>query len=322
MSQHFGHVHAHDHLPHTHAPAGKLRQAFFLTIAILAIEIAGGLLSHSLALLSDAGHVLTDIAALGLSWYATAQSGKPANERMTYGYHRSGILAALINGITLIVVALFILWQAYGRLRHPQPVSSTWMFIAAGTGLVMNLYLGMGMRGTDNLNLRAATLHMLGDAAASAGVIVGALVITFTGWVTIDPLLSILIAVLISFAAWRLVKQTVGILMEGTPHGIQMDRVVASIRGVPGIRDVHDVHVWSIDNNRNALSCHVVLNGNLSIRESQSILRSLEDSLCAQGIGHTTIQTEDGDHPHDDSVLCSDETANQTGDSGRTAARR
>ena len=303
------HSHDHDHggVFHSHAPAGQMKKAFFLTLFILVVEVVGGILSHSLALLSDAGHVLTDIAAIGLSWFAIKQSEKPPSEKMTFGYHRSGILAALINGITLIVITLIILWEAYSRFQHPEHVTPTWMFISAGVGLLMNLYLGLGMRHEENLNVKSAVLHMLGDAAASAGVIVGGIIILFTHWYTIDPILSVLIAILIAFGAWRIVKQTIGILMEGTPKGIEIDDVVKTIRSVSGIQDVHDVHVWSITDGKNALSCHVILDGSMSIRDSQNILRKLEHELAHKNIGHVTVQTEDGGHPHDDSVLCADE---------------
>ncbi|KEO83981.1 cation diffusion facilitator family transporter [Tumebacillus flagellatus] len=283
-----------------------MKTAFFLTLIILVVEIVGAVISHSLALLSDAGHVLTDIAAIGLSWYAMQQAQKPANEKMTFGYHRAGILAAFVNASTLLVIAVIILWQAYARFQNPEPVGSTWMFISASVGLVLNLYLGFGLSKEDNINVRSAVLHILGDAAASAGVILGGLIILFTGWYVVDPILSVLIAVLIAFGAWKIVKQTVGILMEGTPHGISLNQIAEIIRSVEGVHDVHDLHVWSITSGKNALSCHVVLDGAMTIEESQSILREIEHHLSHQKIGHVTIQTEDGAHPHGNSLLCSD----------------
>ncbi|RIV16674.1 cation transporter, partial [Alicyclobacillaceae bacterium I2511] len=168
-------------------------------------------------------------------------------------------------------------------------------------------YLGLGMGGDDNLNVRSAVLHMLGDAAASAGVIVAAVVIGFTHWYILDPLLSVLIGLLVAFGAWRVVRQTLAILMEGTPQGVVMADVVEILRSVPGVKDVHDLHLWSISSGRNALSCHMVLNGSLTIRESQSILREVEQRLTGIGVGHITVQTEDDHHPHEDSVLCCDD---------------
>ncbi|QSO53109.1 cation transporter [Alicyclobacillus curvatus] len=299
-----GHDHDHGDVFHSHAPAGKMRAAFFLTLVILIAEVVGGLLSHSLALLADAGHVLTDIAAIGLSWFAIKQAEKPSNQTMTYGYHRAGILAALINGITLILITIWILWEAYGRFQRPEQVTPTWMFISAGIGLLMNLYLGFGMRKEEDINVKSAVLHMLGDAAASAGVIVGGVIIMATGWYVVDPILSVLIALLIASGAWRIVQQTVGVLMEGTPKEIDLTKVIHEIKAVSGVRDVHDVHVWSITSGKNALSCHVVLDGDLSIRASQKILRDLEHKMVDMGIGHVTVQTEDAQNPHDNSELC------------------
>ena len=301
------HDHAHSALFHTHAPIAKMRRAFWFTIVILLVEIIGGLLSHSLALLSDAGHVLTDIAAIGFTWYTLNLSQRPPSAAMTFGYHRTGILAALINGIALIVIALVILVEAYHRLRHPEPVSSLWMFISAGVGLVVNLYLGLGLKSEDNLNLRSAVLHILGDAAASAGVIVGGIIIARTHFYDIDPILSVMIAFLIAWGAWRMVKQTVNILLEGMPQGIHLPDVERAIRAVPGVNDVHDLHVWSITSGRNALSCHMILKGDLTIRDSQPILRNVEHALVHLGIGHVTIQIEDANHPHSDTVLCCDD---------------
>lgn len=168
----------------------------------------------------------------------------------------------------------------------------------------MNLYLGLGMRQDENINVQSAVLHMLGDAAASAGVIVGDVIILATRWYTVDPILSVLIALLIAYGAWRIVKQTVLILMEGTPKGVSFEKVTAAIRQVPVVRDVHDLHIWSITSGRNALSCHLVLDSATTIRDSQPIQRDIEHRLIHLGIHHVTLQTEDADHPHDDFELC------------------
>ena len=295
MSPHArNHDHGHDHdqgdVFHSHAPAKKMKLAFFLTLIILVVEVLGGWLSHSLALLSDAGHVLTDIFAIGLSWYAMRQSEKPANEGMTFGYYRAGILAAFINGITLILITLWILWEAYRRFQHPEPVTPTWMFISAGVGLAMNLYLGLGMRHDENINVKSAVLHMLGDAAASAGVIVGGIIILFTNWYFVDPILSVLIALLIARGAWKIVKQTVGVLMEGTPANIEIPEVVKTITSISGIQQVHDLHVWTITSGRIALSCHAVVDGKMTVEDTQKLLQEAEHKLIHLGIGHVTIK--------------------------------
>lgn len=302
---HHDHDHNHDDVFHSNAPIGKMKLAFFLTLIILVVEVIGGMISHSLALLSDAGHVLTDIAAIGLSWFAMHQAQKPPSEAYTYGYHRSGILAAFINSMTLIVIAVVILYEAMDRFENPPPVGSTWMFISASVGLLLNLYLGLGLRKEDNINVKSAVLHMIGDAMASAGVIIGGLIILFTGWNIVDPILSVLIALLIAFGAWKIVKQTIGILMEGTPKDISLDDVVEKIRSFQGVLNVHDLHVWSITSGKNALSCHVVLENEVSFPESQTILRAIEKGLYEVGIGHATVQLENENHPHDEAVICS-----------------
>lgn len=298
------HGHTHGDLFHTHAPIGKMRMAFFLTVFILAAEVFGGFKSGSLALISDAGHVLTDLAAIGLAWYAMNQARRPADLKMTFGYHRSGILAAFVNGSSLLIITVVILVESYHRFRSPQPIDSTWMFVSAGIGLTLNLWMGLGMRHDENMNVRGAVLHMLGDAVASAGVIVGGVVISFTKWYFVDPLLSVGIALLIAVGAWRIVRQAVGILMEGTPQGMDIEQIVNVLRSVDGIEDVHDVHVWSITSGRNALSCHAVLAGGVTVRDSQTMLRDVEQRLVHVGIGHVTIQLEDLNHPHEDTLLC------------------
>lgn len=308
-----GHIHGHGHdhggAFHTHAPAGKMKTAFFLTLLILVVEATGGFLSNSLALLSDAGHVLTDIGAISLSWYALRQGQKPPNERMTYGYDRTGILAALVNAVSLILIALVILWEAYHRFSRPEPVQSTAMFISAGVGLLVNLYMGLGMRGSEDINVKSAVLHMLGDAAASAGVIVGGIIITFTHWYVVDPILSVLIALLIATGAWRVLQQTVSILMESTPKGIELPSIAQVIASTPGVAGVHDLHIWSITAGKHALSCHVVLTGNPSLTETQTIINNIEHKLVHERINHATIQPEDIHHLHDNSLFCCDTPA-------------
>jgi cobalt-zinc-cadmium efflux system protein len=281
-----------------------MKKALFLTLAVLLLELAGGVMSHSLALLSDAGHVLTDVGAIGLSWLALRQGERPADQGMTFGYYRSGILAALFNGLSLVAVTVWIVWQAYGRLHHPPVVGSLWMFISAGIGLLVNVYLASGLRGEHNVNIRSAALHMFGDAAASAGVIVAGLIILATGWYAVDPILSILIAVLVVAGAVNLLRKTVPILMEGAPAGTDLGMVTREILSIPGVKSVHDLHVWSIDGGRNVLSCHIVCAGDISVRESQTILREVENRLLHLGIAHVTGQIEDSGHPHRDSLLC------------------
>jgi cobalt-zinc-cadmium efflux system protein len=286
--------HGHDH---THSMTGRtLRTAFFLTVIILAVELAGGLLSHSLALLSDAGHVLTDIVALGLAWYATIQAERPADARKTYGYHRTGILAALANAVTLIVIVIVIAiaYEAIQRFQHPEKVTPALMFVSAVVGIAVNLYIAFGLQkeGGENLNNRAALLHVLGDIGASAVVIVGGVVIVLTRWYPADPLISLFIAVLIARGAWRILRETVDILMEATPKDVNVAQLVRDMVQQPGISDVHDLHIWSIAGGMKALSAHVQVDER-PLSACDELLVGVNRLLqTTYKIGHSTIQVE------------------------------
>ena len=291
---------SHDHSghDHTHGMAKQtLRLAFFLSLIILAAELAGGIISHSLALLSDAGHVFTDIFALGLAWFATAQAERPADAAKTFGYHRVGILAALINAFTLIVIAVWITFEAMQRFQHPEPIQPLVMFVSAAIGIAVNLYIGFGLRKEEgNLNVRAAALHVFGDVGASVGVIIAGLVVLLTGWTPIDPLLSIGIAILIALGAWRILSETANILLESTPRGINLSALVDDMKQVPEVKSVHDLHVWSITSGMYALSAHVQTK-NLPLNECATILQQLEGMLHDRyRIGHSTLQFECNAH--------------------------
>lgn len=307
MGHEHGHHHDHDHsgLFHTHAPAGKMKQAFFLALIILIAEVVFGLLSHSLALLADAWHMATDVLAIGLAWFALNLGKKAANKTMTYGYERAGILAAALNGITLILITAWILYSAVERILNPAEVGSWGMFAGAGIGLVVNLIIIFALNGEgDNLNVKAAMLHVIGDVGASVGVILAGVIIYFTGWYIVDPLISVLIAVIIAFSAWNICKQSFSILMESTPKDVNMTEVAAAIHSQEEVADLHDLHVWSITSGKNALSCHIVLKENVDAAHHQQILRNIEHSLSHLGIGHVTVQIEEHDHPHENTTFC------------------
>jgi len=292
---HDHHEHNHSALGgHVHATGTKLKWAFFATFFILAVEVIGGSLANSLALLSDAGHVLTDVAALGLAWFAAVQAQKSPTPDKTFGYHRTGILAALANSVTLIIIAFVILYEAFHRFQNPQPVESTIMYLSASVGVIVNLVIALGFRGgEDNLNVRSALLHVLGDAAASAGVIIGAVIMQLTHWYVIDPIISVLIALLIAWSAWKIVKETVNILMEGAPDNFDFDRLLAFVKTVPGAKDIHDLHVWSVTPERVALSCHLIVDPNGSLARSTGIIKQLKEYILKEfGISHTTIEIE------------------------------
>ena len=280
---------------HMHAMKRRtLRTAFLLTLVILAVEVAGGLLSHSLALLSDAGHTLTDVAALGLAWFAAAQAERPANARKTFGYHRTGILAAQVNALTLILMVGAIGFDAIQRLQHPEPVAQWLMLVAAAVGMSLNLYIGLGLRreGSDNLNTRAAMLHVFGDVGASVAVIGGGVIILVTGWYPADPLISLCVAALIAWGAWRILRASVDILMEATPKGLNVAQLVRDMVAVPGVRDVHDLHIWSIAGGMHALSAHVQITER-PVSACAALVETLNKMLKDRyRIAHTTMQFE------------------------------
>lgn len=284
---------------HTHGMAKQtLRLAFFLTILVVAAQVVGGILAHSLALLSDAGHALTDLFALGLAWFAAAQAERPANARKTFGYHRVGILAAQINAITLILVAVWVLFEAVQRFQHPEPVEPVIMFVSAGIGIAINLFIGFGIsKEGDNLNAKAAALHVFGDVGASVGVIVAGIIIVLTGWYPMDPILSVGIAVLIAIDAWRILRETTDILLEATPKAINMQKLIADMQAIAGVQEVHDVHVWSITSGMYALSAHVVTSDQ-PLSACAPILATLETRLReTHHVEHTTLQFECGSNP-------------------------
>lgn len=288
------HFHEGDHGPGGPATSRRLMMAFLLTSAILVVQIVGGILSNSLALMSDAGHVFTDLIALGLAWFAASQALRLATPRRTYGFHRAGILAALANALTLITVALFITWEAIQRLQAPQAVDSPLMLVFATVGLAVNLYVAVSLHreSEENLNVRSALLHVVGDILGSVAVIVGGVIIFFSGYYVVDPLLSIIIAIIIVGGAWSIVLETINILMEGTPSGINLEKLVSEIKEVPGVQDVHDVHVWSLAAGIHAMSGHVVIEDQ-ALSESNQILVNLSSLLSEQfGISHVTIQFE------------------------------
>jgi cobalt-zinc-cadmium efflux system protein len=281
---------------HDHDPVGaKLGMAFLLTLVILAVEVVGGLLANSLALLADAGHVLTDVVALGLAWFAARQALRPADVRNTYGYHRTGILVALLNAAGLLAIVIFVVVEAIQRYADPAPVTPMVMLISAAFAIVVNLFIGFSLRmhSHSNLNVRAAALHVFGDVGASAAVIVAALIVLTSHWYPIDPLLSVVIAVLIAGGAWRILRETVGILMEGTPANLNVAELVRDLMRVPEVIDVHDLHVWSLAGGMTLLTAHVQVLEDCNLSRCAGIITELDCLLKERhGIAHTTIQLE------------------------------
>ncbi len=282
---------------HSHHGGGTGRILWWSLVAtavFVVVEFIAGIQAHSLALLSDAGHNFTDALALLLAWFGFYLQAKPANEVKTFGYHRAGVLTAFINALTLVALAAWIFYEGYQRLLRPLPVHETTMIAVAGAGLVLNGGIMWGLRVArhHDINIRSAFVHMLGDLVGSIGIVIGAVVIRYTGWQQIDPLLSILIGVLIIWTAWDIIKESLNILLEGLPRGLALQSVVAAMRDVEGVLDVHDLHIWSLGSDTRALSCHVLIE-DLPPSTSERTLRRINDVLCERfHIRHTTVQFE------------------------------
>ena len=293
------HSHSHDH-SHSHgagneaAQGGKLGLSILITSLTLVAEVVGGILTGSLALLSDAAHVFLDIFALALSWGAIRLASRAASDRHTYGFHRMKVLAAFINGATLVLVAAGILREAVIRFGHPEPVIAGPMLIVAVIGLAANLVVALVLGGHDHedLNTRAAFLHVIGDALSSVGVIVAGLVILFTGWTWIDPLVSVLIALIILSGAFRVLKEALHILNEGAPEDARAGEVSAAMREVGGVLEIHDLHIWTVGPDYKALTAHALLSDR-SLSETAAVMHELKELLAHRfGLEHTTIQFE------------------------------
>lgn len=301
-----GHNHGHDH---THGANKKVLLVSFIIITLyMIVEAIGGFLTNSLALLADAGHMLSDAISLGIALLAFTLGEKAANHSKTYGYKRFEILAAVLNGVTLILIAIYIFYEAIERFQNPPDVASNGMLIIATIGLLVNILVAwIMMRGGDveeNLNMRGAYLHVISDMLGSVGAIVAALLIMFFGWGWADPLASVIVAALVLRSGYFVTKAGLHVLMEGTPPNVNVDDVVQTIQNTKGIKSVHDLHVWSITSGLNALSCHAVVDDQMSIAESERLLHQIEHDLEHQNIHHVTIQLETSAHQHDNSILC------------------
>ncbi|MDX8361998.1 cation diffusion facilitator family transporter [Cytobacillus sp. IB215316] len=291
-----GHSHAHhDHgHSHTHNVNKKtLKISFFIISTYMIIEVIGGVLTNSLALLSDAGHMLSDAAALGLSFLAMKFGEKQPTLEKTFGYRRFEILAALLNGVTLVIISIYIFWEAYNRLLAPPHVISKGMLIISSIGLLVNIIVAfILLKGdtSDNLNIRSAFLHVLGDLLGSVGAIIAALLIMFFGWNLADPIASVIVAFLIIISAWRVTRDSLHILMEGSPPGIDVGDIKEQLLSISHVIDVHDLHVWAISSDFLSLSCHIKI-GDCDYYERvlNEATKLLKDKYH---INHTTIQID------------------------------
>ncbi|RKU12363.1 cation transporter [Candidatus Poribacteria bacterium] len=311
---HHDHDHAHHHdgeedghqHDHQHHLQGKFRFAILLTTFVFGVELVGGILSNSLALLSDAAHVFSDSLSLIMSWLAIYLSTRPATSSRTYGYHRTEVFAAFINGVSLIAISGWIFYEAVQRFMEPEPVKSKEMLVVAIFGFVANMVIVWLFHGEGhkNLNVRSAVLHVIGDALASVGVIVGGVVIYYTSWFIVDPILSCAIGLVVLIGAVRVTKEAVHILLEGSPKHADAQKVAACISTIDAVKDVHDMHIWSLCSNYLALSTHVSIAEDAS-KSSHELRQEINNKLQTQfGIFHTTIQIEQPGCPHEGHLLC------------------
>ncbi|MBL4955011.1 cation transporter [Neobacillus sp. YIM B02564] len=289
MGHHHGHSHGHSHTANKNA----LLSAFLLIAAFMIVEVIGGVITNSLALLSDAGHMLSDAAALGLSFFAIKLGEKSVSQEKTYGYKRFEIIAAALNGLALIVISLIIFYEAIQRFFAPPEVQSTGMLIISVIGLLVNIVAAwILMKGDkdENLNVRSAFLHVIGDMLGSVGAIIAALLIMFFGWGIADPIASVIVAGLILVSGWRVTKDSFHILMEGSPTEIDANEVKAALGQIPLVREVHDLHIWTITSGYPVLSCHITIADegvhDEILAQSQKILHDHFD------IEHSTVQIE------------------------------
>ncbi len=278
------------------ATSRVLMASLVLTVAFVAVETFAGFRARSLALLSDAGHNFTDAFALLLAAFGIYWQARPGDHEKTYGYQRAGVLAAFVNALTLVALAAVLFYESYDRLIHPQRVNETTMMAVAGVAVALNVGIAWALSGrgehNHDLNVRAAWLHMAGDAASSAAIIMGALLIRYTGAQVIDPVLSILIAVAIVWSGWGIIRDSLNILLEGLPKGMNLAHVAGELGRLDGVIDVHDLHIWSLGSQSSALSCHVLIE-DMPPSASDTILRRINEVLCDRfGIRHTTIQFE------------------------------
>lgn len=301
----------HNHNQHHDHAHGANKKALTISLILIAsfmiVEIIGGVLTNSLALLSDAGHMLSDAISLAVALAAFKMGEKAADSARTFGYRRFEILAAVFNGVTLIVIAVFIVVEAAGRFVNPPEVATTGMLIIAALGLIINIIVAkilMSGDTHDNLNMKGALLHVFGDLLGSVAAIVAALSIMFFGWGFMDPLASVIVAILIAVSAFRILRQSLNVLMEGVPENIDVDTVINTINNIEGIEDAHHLHVWSISSGMNAMSIHVVVNGTLNVHETQKIIHRIDEKMKHENIEHVTVQVECKHHEHDDELLC------------------
>lgn len=279
-----------------------LRRAFLLIAGFMLVEVAGGILANSLTLLADAGHMFLDATALGLAWGAMHLSRRSSDNRLSFGYHRFQVLAAFLNGLTLAVLVLWILYEAYERIRTPQAMLPIPALIIASIGFAVNLVAYRWLHGAErNANVRAAALHVLGDLLGSAAAIIAATVVYFTGWTRVDPLLALIVAFILGRGAWRVLRETAHILLEGVPKSLDLGTLRDSLAAVKGVVEVHHLHAWSLTAERPLVTVHARVAEETDI---QPVVQRLKSVLTDKfGVDHSTIQVEKGPCPDEPAAM-------------------
>lgn len=302
---------AHHHHNHSHVHTSNkkaLAVSFVIIAGYMLVEIIGGLLTGSLALLSDAGHMFSDALALGLALAAFKFGEKAGNARQTFGYKRAEILFALFNGLTLVGIAVFVIIEAVQRFNHPPEIAGAGMLAVSAIGLAVNMAVAWYMlRHSDtegNLNMKSAYWHVLGDLLGSLGAIVAALLLMGFGWKLADPIVSLLVALLIAHSGLGVLKDTSHILMQGAPKHIDQAALAVEIRAVPQVLGVHDLHLWTLTSNRHLLSAHLVLDGGMTVGDAQTVRQAVERLIQAKGIAHVTLQLDAQNHQHGEDLYC------------------
>ena len=305
------HTHHHNHTHnHVHTNNKKVLTISFIIIGLfMIVEILGGFIANSLALLSDGLHMFSDTVSLGVALIAFIYAEKNATSTKTFGYKRFEVLAALFNGITLLIISGVIIIEAIRRFFNPIKVQSTEMFIISVIGLIVNIIVAIIMfksgDTSHNLNMRGAFIHVLGDLLGSLGAIIASILIYVFNFTIADPIASILVSIIILKSAIGISRSSLNILMEGTPSDVNLDKIISTIINHNEIYNVHDYHVWTISNDMNALSCHAVVSETMSVQDCEGLLKKIEHELLHLNIQHMTIQLETAQHDHDTSILCS-----------------
>ncbi len=283
---------------HDHSDSSTFKLAFIVTIILVIAKAWGGIWANSLALEADAVHSVSDVAALGLAWYADRLQRRPPSQRMSFGWGRTEILIGLLNAVVLWILAAWFLWQAWHQWIHPVITNAPVMAVTAILALITNTILAMAFSHGDDFNRRSTFWHLLTDAAGSAGVLVAAGILGVFGWLPINSVITVAIAILMVWGSWGIIRDTLHVLLESTPKDISLQAIMASLEAVPGVERVHDLHAWTVGSHQLALACHVTMMPTTPISDSQTLLCQLHDLLASYGIHHTTIQMETADEIH------------------------